>query len=167
MSELKINNQAVQGQVIQVRAGAEGKALSQMTRDGVDNVAFKIEGDTFIASAKDLDLPEGVKEWTPVSYGGKSGHVLKVDSEKTSGKDIRNWGLGGAVIGLLGMPATAMAVGALFGGGALLPLGEMAIMAGAGAGIFGAIGAGWAAARRWYNGVEAGRDRLAKYAVKR
>ena len=162
MAEIRIGNRAVEAGVIKLRAGAEGKALSDMTRDGVNNVAFKIDGDTYVASAKGLDVA-GLKEWDALTFEGRTGHVLKADREELAKGAIKKWGLVGAGIGAVGMVASGLGLGALFG--AFMPLAELALMAPIGAVLFGGVATGWAALTNWNNGRQATGDKLGKYAA--
>lgn len=161
MADLTIGGRAVEATVVKLRAGAEGKALSDMTRDGRNNVAFKIDGDTYVASGHDLAV-KGVAEWATVKLGGAGGHVVKVDDEVMKPGWWKRWGLAGGAVGLVGMPASGLALGALFG--AMPSVLEFAAYGGIGAVLFGGAALAWGGLTKWWNGKQAGRDVLGKYA---
>jgi hypothetical protein len=161
MAEIKIGDRPLQATVVKLRAGTENKALSDMTRDGVNNVAFKLDGDTYVATAKGLDL-KGVQAWGTISYAGRTGHVLKTDREELKAGAVKRWALVAAGVGLVGMPLTGLGLGVLFE--AMPAVADLGIFAGVGGAIGGGIGAAWAALTNWNNGRQAKRDPLAKYA---
>ncbi len=163
MAEITIGNRAVEATVVKLRPGSEKKALEVMSRDGVNNVAFKIDGDTFVASGRDLDV-SGIEAWGTVRHAGANGHVLKVDPEVLKPGFLQRWGLAGAGVGAVGMPLTGLLLGSLFG--AMPGLAEFAIFAGIGAVVFGGGATGWAAATNWWNGRQAKRDKLAAYTAR-
>ena len=160
MSEITVGNRALEATVVKLRQGSEKKALEVMSRDGVNNVAFKIGSDTYVASGHDLEV-KGIAEWATVRHAGADGHVVKVNEEVLKPGFWKRWGLAGAAVGLVGMPLTGLALGALLG--AWLPVAEYAMLAGVGAVIFGAGATAWGAATNWWNGHQAGRDVLAKH----
>ena len=162
MAELRIGTRIVDATVVKLRAGSEGKALSAMTRDGVNNVAFKVGDDTYVASGKTLDLQD-VKAWGAIRYGGEAGHVLKVDGEVLKPGFLKRWTLAGVGVGAVGMPVTGAILGSLFG--AMPALWEFGLFAGVGALVFGGVAAGWAGLTAWWNGKQAQRDVLGKYAA--
>lgn len=151
MSEFQVNGRSLQAQVVKLHPQTEEKALKGLGQDGHDNVVFALGADTFVASARELNL-KGLKEHQLVQYKGQTGRVLQLD-EGMSLVSPKKGAIGGALVGLVGMPLTALGLGALFGSA----MGFMGLlgMAGAGAVIFAGLGAGLAAVNGWLEGRKA------------
>ena len=160
MESIKVGARTVQVDVVKIRAGSEDAALRAMARDGVDNVAFKVGADTFVASGRDLDL-KGLATWQTVERAGSTGHVLKLDREAFGAARVLRWSGISAAIGAITFPA-AMAFFSAFVSEvpSLLSLG---VGAGVGALVTGAVGLGWMAFKGWWNGRQAKHDKLAPF----
>ena len=160
MAQLNVGGRAFDAPVVKIARGQEGKALSAMTRDGRENVAFKIGGDTYVASSKDLDV-KGLKAWDEVRLGEQVGHVLDVNHEVLTGASLRMAGIVGTLVGAVGMVTMGGILSTVFK--MAMSVGEFGLFAGFGAVAFGGIGLGWAALTRWWNGKQAERDVLGKF----
>jgi hypothetical protein len=92
-------------QVAAIPAGNEAAALRAIQKNGADDVVFKLGNDTFVASGRGLAL-KNVKPNDEVTFEGRTGRVLSVDTELNSFKEgILAWpGLAvGGVVGTFGM----------------------------------------------------------------
>lgn len=74
-------------QVIKVHRGKEDEALKATQFNGADEVAFKYQGDLYIASGKDLDLFKLGHRKRESKINGQPVQMVRVDDEITSAKE--------------------------------------------------------------------------------
>ena len=124
-----------------IKAGQEIAAAEAARKDGADNLFFRVERDTYVASGRGMDLQK-LKAGDGVVFDGRRGTVVTVDDELNSAGDgIRQVGravdrgtkVTGASGGVAGAILAAAAVQTTTGFGAVLA--PVAIAGGVGLGV--------------------------------
>ena len=102
-------------QLIKVRPGMEAEALKATRFNGADEVAFKHQGDLYIASARDIDFGWLKKKDRETVLNGQPVQIVRLDDEVTSAKEGLKDTFGRMMIGPGSIEVPFAAVGALVG----------------------------------------------------
>lgn len=141
MPLITVNDQPLQvDHIIKLRPYSELDARPVARTDGADNIFFEVGQDTYIASAKALDLGN-IRDGARIRFQDKAGqiaegHITWIDDENNGIHDyaikLKEGAIGGLVAGFMSAGITT-----LYALGARVPL----LKALPGAGKMGAIGA--------------------------
>lgn len=87
MSELRINNNTLNvNNVVELDESKIGKASQAAKEDGADNVVFKADGATLVATGRGLDL-KGIVPGTKFQFHGRDAQVIEVDNQVNSARE--------------------------------------------------------------------------------